>query len=226
VPSGETNAGFGVGKLSSLAAAERMLEQNQREGGGRTQVRLGDLYVWRYAGLRPRPHLAGTGYLLPITGGAVLMVCHASKDEARVRLAECDRAATTLFVRGEQPRRLSSVDRSRERLIRVITALSSSRADGRQRLAAAELAPGQVRAGTSLQLSYQRAARSVERIPALENGRSLGDLSAALHAAAAAYVRLAGAATRHSRMAYREASRAVAGEEEALRRALARVSAA
>jgi hypothetical protein len=225
-PPGETKTGLVVGKIRSQAAAERMLEWAQSGDGARTQVRLGKLYAWRYAGLRPRPGVTGTGYLLPITGGAVLMVCHSSKDEARVRLAECGRAATTLVVRGERPRRLSSVDRSRQRLIRVITALRPSRADGRQRLAAAELAPGQVRAATSLQLSHQRAARSVERIPPLENGRSLGDLSAALHAAAAAYGRLSGAATRHSRMAYREAIRAVAGEEEALRRALARVSAA
>jgi serine/threonine protein kinase len=103
VPSGETNAGFVVGKLSPQAAAERMLEQVQSERGGRTQVRLGALYAWRYAGLQPRPHVAGTGYLVPITGGAVLMLCHASKDEARVRLAECDRAATTLVVRGARP---------------------------------------------------------------------------------------------------------------------------
>jgi protein kinase-like protein len=225
-PPGEAKTGLVVGKIRSQAAAERMLEWAQSGDGARTQVRLGKLYAWRYAGLRPRPGVTGTGYLLPITGGAVLMVCHASKDEARVRLAECGRAATTLVVRGERPRRLSSVDRSRQRLIRVITALSPSRADGRQRLAAAELAPGQVRAATSLQLSRQRAARSVERVRPLEHGRSLGDVSTALHAAAAAYGRLAGAATTHSRMAYREASRAVAREEEALRRALARVSAA
>jgi hypothetical protein len=108
----------------------------------------------------------------------------------------------------------------------VIAALRSSRSDGLRRLAVAEVALGQVRAATSLQLSHQRAARSVEHISALENGRSLGDVSTALHAAAAAYGRVAGAATRHSRFAYREASRAVAREEEALRRVLARVSAA
>jgi hypothetical protein len=228
-PPGEAKTGLVVGKIRSQAATERMLEWAQSGDGARTQVRLGKLYAWRYAGLRPRQGVTGTGYLLPITGGAVLMVCHASEDEARVRLAECGRAATTLVVRGERPRRLSSVDRSRERLIRVITALSLSRADGRQRLAVAELAPGQVRAATSLQLSHQQAARSVERSRPLENGRSHGDVGTALYGAAATYGRLAGAAltaTTHSRMPYREASHAVAREEEALRRALARVSAA
>jgi Protein kinase domain len=100
-PPEDTKAGFVVGKLRSEAAAERMLEGAQRGDSGPTEVRLGKLDAWRYAGLRPRPQLAGTGYLLPTTGGAVVMVCHASREAARIRLAECDRAATTLVVRGE-----------------------------------------------------------------------------------------------------------------------------
>jgi len=225
-PPGKTEAGFVVGKLSPQGAAERMLERVQSEGGERTQVRLGELYAWRYAGLRPRPHLAGRGYVLPITSGAVLMLCHASKREARVRLAECDRAATTLVVRGARPHRLSSVDRSRERLIRVFATLRSSRAEGLQRLAAAHLAPGQVGPATSLERGYQRAAFSVERLSRLENGGSLRGLSTTLRAAATAYGRLARAATTGSRLAYREAGRAVTRKEDALRRELARVTAA
>jgi hypothetical protein len=102
-PPEDTKAGFVVGKLGSETAGERVLEGAQGGGGRRTEVRLGKLDAWRYAGLRPRPQLAGTGYLLPTTGGAVVMVCHASKDDARTRLAECDRAATTLVVRDERP---------------------------------------------------------------------------------------------------------------------------
>jgi hypothetical protein len=225
VPSGETKAGFVVGKLSSQATAERVLERVQREGDGRTQVRLGGLYAWRYAGLRPRPQLVGIGYVVPTTGGAVLLMCHASMEEARVRLAECGRAATTLVVRGDRPRQLSAVDRSRERLIRMIGTLGSSRSEGRRRLAAADLAPGQVRAATSLKRTYQRAARSLDHMPALENGDSLGSLSAASRAAAAAYGRLARAATRSRPSGYRKASHAVVREEAAVRRELARVSA-
>ena len=219
-PSGETEAGFVVGELRPQAAAERMLERVQREDGGRTQVRLGAYYAWRYAGLRPRPHLAGTGYLLPITGGAVLMFCHASRDEARVRLAECERAASTLVVRGERPRRLSSVDPSRMRLIRVLAALRSSRSDGLRRLTAAQLAPGQVRAATSLERSHQRAARSLQRISRPGDASSLPSLTAALRAAADAYGRLARAATTRRRSAYREARHVVVREEEAVRREL------
>jgi hypothetical protein len=51
VPSGETRAGFVVGKLSPQTAAERMLERAQSESAGRTQVRLGALYAWRYSEL-------------------------------------------------------------------------------------------------------------------------------------------------------------------------------
>jgi hypothetical protein len=222
VPSEEPTSGFVAGKVGSQAAAARVLEAVQREGVGRTPVRLGRLYAWRYAGLRPRPHLVGTGYVVPSAGGAVLVTCHASRDDARVRLAECGRAASTLVVGGGRPRRLSYLDRSRQRLIRVIAALRSSRSEGRRRLATADLAPGQVRVATSLRRSYQRAARSLDHLPALQNGSSLQGLSTALDAAAAAYGRLAGAATRSSRYAYREASRAVAREEEAVRRELAR----
>jgi hypothetical protein len=223
VPSGEAGAGFLAGKLSSLAAAERILDRVQREGDGRTQVRLGRLDAWQYAGLRPRPHVVGTGYLVPTTGGAVLGICLASANEAPVRLAECERAATTLVVRGERPRPLSSADRSNERVIRVMATLRASRAEGRRRLEKAKLARGQARAATSLQRSHQRAAVSLERISALENGTSLGNLSAAVRAAAAAYGRLAHAASVSNRPAYREASHAVVREDEALRRELAHV---
>jgi hypothetical protein len=223
VPSGEAGAGFLAGKLSSLAAAERILDRVQRESDGRTQVRLGRLDAWQYAGLRPRPHVVGTGYVVPTTGGAVLGICLASANEAPVRLAECKRAATTLVVRRERPRTLSSADRSNERVVRVMATLRASRAEGRRRLEQAELARGQARAATSLQLSHQRAAVSLERISALENGNSLGNLSAAVRAAAAAYGRLAHAASVSNRSAYREASHAVVHEEEALRRELAHV---
>jgi hypothetical protein len=225
-PPEDPKSRFIVAKLSSQAAAERILEGVQTGGDGRTPVQLGGLHAWRYTGLRPRQHLVGTGYLVPTAAGAVLVLCRSSKDEAGIRLAECGRAASTLVVRGERPVRLSSVDQSRKRLIRAIAALRASRSEGRQRLVAAELATDQARAATSLQRSHQRAARSVDAIAVLENGRSLGDLSAALRAAAAAYSRLARAATISSPFAYREASRAVVHEEESVSRELARASSA
>jgi serine/threonine protein kinase len=225
VPSGETKAGFVVGTLGSQTAAERMFEGVQHAGERRTHVRLGGLLGWRYAGLQPGPRLVGAGYLLPLTNGAVVMLCHASKGEGRARLAECARAATTIVVGGERLRELTSVDRSREQLIGAIATLRSSRSEGRERLAAADLAPGQIRAAIALKVSHQRAARSVEQISPLENGHSLEDMATALRAAAAAYDRLAGAVATGSRPAYREARRAVAREEEAFRRELVRVSA-
>jgi hypothetical protein len=183
---------------------------------------LGALNAWQYTGLRPRPHVVGTGYLVPTTGGAVLGICHASTSEAPIRLAECKRAATTLAIRGERPRPLASADGSNERLSRVIATLRASRSQGRRRLEAAELGRGQARAATSLQLSHERAARSLDHISALENGHSPQDLRAALRDAAAAYGRLAHAASVSNRSAYRNARDAVVREEEVLRRELAR----
>jgi serine/threonine protein kinase len=224
VPSGETNAGFVVGTLSSQAGATRMFEGVQQAGEGRTQVRLGGLLGWRYAGLQPGRGLVGTGFLVPTTSGAVVMLCHASRYEG-ARLDECARAATTIVVGGEPPRQLPMVDRSREQLSGVIATLRSSRSKDRERLAAADLAPGQIRAAISLKVSHQRAARSLERISPLQNGQSLKDMATALRAVGAAYGRLAVAAATGSRSAYREARRAVAREEGAFRRELARVSA-
>jgi Protein kinase domain len=107
-PVEETRAGLAAGKLGSQAAAERMLEGAQAQDGRRVQVRLGDLDAWRYGGLRPRADLVGTGYLVPTARGAVVVVCHAPRD-ATGRLGECERAATTLEVGGEQPSPLSPV---------------------------------------------------------------------------------------------------------------------
>jgi hypothetical protein len=224
-PAGTGGAGFIAGKVSSLTAAEQILERLQRDGDGRTQVRLGALSAWQYAGLRPRPKVVGTGYLVPTAGGAVVGICHAARDEAPVRLSECRRAATTLAIRGERPLPLSSADRSNERMLRTIGALRASRAAGRRRLEGAELARGQIRAAKSLRQSHERAARSLDRISALENGYSLGDLSATVRQLAVAYGGLADAARTTSRSEYREARAAVARGEAALRRELERIGA-
>jgi hypothetical protein len=224
-PPGESRSGLVAGKTGSQAAAERMLEGAQTQDGGRTQVWLGNLDAWRYAGLQPRPHLVGTGYLVPTAGGAVVVICHTHEDN-RAFLAECDRVGSTLVVSGEGVRPRSLADGSGEHLAQVIATLRSSRSEALGRLGAADLAAGQVRAATSLQRGHQRAAQSVDRISPLANGRSLPQLSAALRAASAAYGRLAAAAKESSGTSYREASQAVAREEDALRRELARATGA
>jgi hypothetical protein len=215
-----------VVRLSSLAAAEQMLGELQTASEGRTHVQLGGLDAWQYAGLRPRPHVVATGYLIPTTGGAVLGMCHASTDDAPIRLAECKRAATTLVVRGERPRPLPSADQSNERVARVIAALRASRAVGRRRLKAAELGGGQARAASSLKRSHERAARTLDRISALENGYALENLSAAVRNVGVAYGRLAHAATIGNPSVYGEATHAVVREEDVLRRELARTGGA
>jgi Protein kinase domain len=113
-PTEESKAGLVAGKLDSEAAAERIMQAHQGDGQGRIPVRLGSLYAWRYAGLRPRPHLVGSGYVVPTTAGAVVFICHAARNEAPMRLDECERAATTLTIRGERPRPLSALSRSEE----------------------------------------------------------------------------------------------------------------
>ncbi|MBD0282201.1 MAG: protein kinase [Thermoleophilaceae bacterium] len=225
-PSEHSKAGLVVGSVGSEAAAERLMEAQQRDGQGRTPVRLGSLYAWRYAGLRPRPHLMGAAYVVPTTAGAVLLVCHASRNEAGVRLDECGRAATTLRIRGERPRPLSGLGRWKERLIDVIATLRLSRSEAQRRLAAADRPRGQARAATALKVSYLRAAGSLEGLPPLESGRRLDGVSGALRDAAAACGRLAAAAESGRRSAYREASHDLVLQEEEVRRELARASGA
>jgi hypothetical protein len=225
-PSEQSKAGLVVGKVGSQATAERLMEAQQADGEGRTPVRLGSLYAWRYAGLRPRPHLVGSGYVVPTAQGAVLLICHASRKEAGVRLDECDRAATTLSIDGERARPLSGLGRSKDRLIEVMGTLRSNRSEAQRRFARADRPRGQARAATALKISYLRAARSLEGLRPLENGRRLDGVSGALRDTAAAYGRLAGAAESGRRSAYREASHDLILHEEQVRRELARASGA
>jgi hypothetical protein len=225
-PSKESPAGLVVAKLSSLGVAERMLDDLQGDRHGRTPVRLGSRYAWQYAELRPRPHLVGSGYAVPTADGAVVFTCHAARDESRLRLAQCDRAATTLVIQGEGSPPLSALSQSKERLVRAMATLRSSRSEGLGRLAAADQPRGQVRAAAALQRDYSHAARSLDGLPPLENGRSLDGVSAALRDAAAAYGNLADAAESDSRSAYREAGQEVILKEDDLRRELARASGA
>ena len=225
-PSKESTAGLVVAKLSSLGVAQRMLDDLQGDRHGGTPVRLGNRYAWRYAELRPRPQLVGSGYAVPTADGAVVFICHAARSEARVRLAECDRAASTLVIRGEGSRPLSALSPSEERLVRAMATLRSSRSEGRARLAAADQPRGQAGAAAALQRDYSHAARSLDGLPPLENGRSLDGVSTALRDAAAAYGSLADAAESDSRSAYREAGQEVILREDDLRRELARASGA
>jgi hypothetical protein len=223
-PSGGTSGGFVVGTVSSQAAAERLLERTQ-SGPNRVEVRLGGAYAWRYAGLRPRPDLVGVGYLMPVGSGAVVMLCHAAEAAAGAasRLAECGRAATTLAIRGARPYRVPLVDRFARELAGVVATLRASRSADLRRLLAADRAFGQARAAASLDRSHDRAARTIERIS--DGAGSVAGLTAALRSTADAYGRLGHAAETRSRSGYRDARRAVARADDAVRRELARASA-
>jgi hypothetical protein len=111
-----------------------------------------------------------------------------------VRHDERERAATSLTIRAERLSPFSGLSRSEGRLIAVIGTVRSSRSDARRRLAVADPPQDQVRAATALKLSYLRAVRSLDGLPALENGRRLGGVSGAIRDAGAAYGRLSDAA--------------------------------
>jgi hypothetical protein len=221
-PAGKATAGLVIGKLGSEAAAERTIARSESDG---EQVQLGDLYALRYQGLRPRPGLTGTGYVVPIHDGAVLVLCHASP-RARTQLAECEAAAATLVVRGAQQRGPLEVHGWKDRLAGVMTELRARRNEGRRRLANAERPAGQTLAAGALERSHDRAARSVDRIASLENKPSLMNLAAALSATADAYARLAAASEGSKAAAYDDARNDVVSREKAVEAELARLGAA
>jgi hypothetical protein len=220
-PPDETRAGLVIGKLDSAAAAERIIGRSEGEA---TQVQLGDLYALRHQGLRPRPQLTGTGYVVPTGDGAVLILCH-SPAGARAQLAACEAAAGTLVVRGAEQRGPLKVEGWEDRLAVVIAELRARREEARRRLAKAERPAGQALAAGALERSHERAAAGVERVAGLESTPSLAGLSGALAATADAYGRLANAAEESNRAAYRRAREAVVTQEKAVRAELDKLGA-
>jgi hypothetical protein len=146
-PFGETGVGLVAGEVPDLTAIDRRF----RADGKRTEVRLGRLQAWRYAGLRPRKGLAATPYLAPTTGAPLLVVCHARVRTARARLRECEDIASTIVLKEEEPASLVRVDRHEQQVASVLGNLRRERVQGRQRLAEVKLASDQVRVARLLE---------------------------------------------------------------------------
>ena len=166
-PFGEAGAGLVVGRVSDMAALDRRF----RAEAERTEVRLGRLHAWQYAGLHPRKDLAATAYLAPTTAAPLLMICHSGRRHAHLRLAQCEDIASTIALREGQPASVARLGRHEEQLDVVMTNLRRERLQGRRRLAAAELASGQARVARWLERAYLEAAEGVEKSGAPEGTR-------------------------------------------------------
>ena len=217
-PAGDESSGLVVGRVADAAALDGRLRQASAAASARGDVRLGELQAWRYEGLAPRPDRVATAYLAPTSGGTLLIRCHARPQDAATRLAECERMAATIALRGERPLPLSTIDSRDEDLAAAMTSLSRDRDAGRRRLARAELARGQADVGRDLERAYDRAAQRVGEILTTNATASYQELAGALTATADAYGRLAKAAEDTDRSRYRKAIAAVREREQAVLR--------
>jgi hypothetical protein len=208
--------GFGLttGRVADAATVERLLGTPRSRPIG---TRLGRLEAWRFSGLRPRPNLIAKSYLVPTTGGPVLVVCSAPRQDASDRLSECEGIASTIALRGERPVALSTMNARQERLGLVMSSLRHHRLAARRRLARAQLSWVQASAAREAERSYLRAARGLER-SSLPGIAPPDEVVRSLRAAADAYGRLARAAARGDSARYRAATGAVIESEAAVRR--------
>ena len=226
-PSDGSVAGLAAATIRSRAVLERVFAAAGGENVRREAVRLGPLDAWRYDGLRPGPRQGATAYLAATSEGTVLLVCYARAPHAftgRARLRECNAATASVALKEGQPLPLASVDGADVRLQRAVETLDSRRARALRRLEAADLARGQVRAARALGWSYGRATAALQRPSPLDPDRSYEDLTGSLRQAGDAYGRLARAARRSNRRAYRDLARDVARRERAVSRELARLN--
>jgi hypothetical protein len=215
-PADEHGVGIVGGRVENPVAAARHLGI---EGGAPPAgARLGGLETWRYARLRPRPNLVATGYLAPTTGDPLVVICSAQVRDAAAHLAECERIASTITLRGESGVPLSAIEAREKRFQRAMTSLVRYRVAARRRLARERLAAGQADAARGLERIYRRAATDLAGMTSGAGRAAHAALARALGATADAYGRLARAAAAVDRSRYRAATEVVRESEAAVMR--------
>jgi hypothetical protein len=217
-PFGEGGAGMVVGRVPDVLSLDRRFSAQVEGEGLRTKMRLGRLKAWRYAGLEPRPGLVATSYLTPTSGGALLVICHAARRHARVRLSECEDIASSIALRHERPASLAPVERYGEKVGAVMASLRRERGRAREQLAKAVLADDQAAAARELEGTYRDAAKSLEGVEAPAGTKPVSGLVKSMRTTATAYGQLAQAAGQADADGYRMAREAVIDGEAAVRR--------
>jgi hypothetical protein len=217
-PLGEGGAGLVVARVPDIVTLDERFRAGLAAPGGRTEVRLGRLEAWRYAGLRAKGGRVATAYLAPTTGDPLLFICHARRSDPRARLAECEDIASTVALRGDRPASLAAVTRHQEQVVSVMAGLRRERLRGRRQLAGVELAADQAEAAMYLERTYKEAAAQLARGEPPAGTTDLDDLVGSLRLTASAYGELADAAADADKVGYRAASEAVLDGEEAVRR--------
>jgi hypothetical protein len=181
---------------------------------------LAGMQAWSY-----RPQAVASGQLAqvtvaPTTAGSIAVICVAP-DDAWSGAADCAQDVTAAGLRGATPLVPSPTLAFRRRLVPVVDHLGTRRAELRGRLGAATTRRGQARFATRLARAHTRAATALA--PRAATTGAPGAVVLALTRSARSYGRLAVAALNGRPARYGRARAAVARQDRALTRAIARV---
>jgi hypothetical protein len=191
-------------------------------------VKLGDLDMYRYKGLKPKGYDGSlTLYVAPTTEGVATVACAATAASATTFLPACEGVANGISLTTGNPFPLGADQDYLDKLNATIDDLNTAVKRDASTLRKAKKRAGQAAAATALAADYGKANKS---LAGLEVSPAVADAAAAVRKALAqtqtAYKNLASAASRGKSKAYSAASRQVTAGQKALQNALKQVDAA
>lgn len=187
----------------------------------RELVDLGAFQGYRYSGVTPAGSArAGAVYVLRTSAGAVAVGCIAPPG-ADAFIADCERVASTVGVKGASPVPVAPSASYRQALERTISALAAARVPNRQRLQAAGSGVGQAAAAQRISRAYRAARRSAAGLALPAAPRLHSAIVAALGSAADGYGQLAAAARRADQPGWDSGRALVLSSERELEQRLA-----
>ena len=172
-------------------------------------VQLGALEVWRHSA----PGAAV--YTTPTSEGTLVVTCRASASVGPGPLRECERAASTLRLRGGRGLPLTAALEDSERLRAAVAALGAQRDRARTRLGRASTPRGQRLLAQDLARIHSRAATALDGLAEADS------VKASVRRAADAYSSLAASAGSGSAGRWERASERVRRSEAVLAQAIA-----
>jgi len=176
--------GLVAGLARDRGRLRRLVDGISTQGVVRRADRLGDLEVWRWAGVRLRGGRPATLFVGYTTRGPLVATCTpalgASSDA-------CGASLRTLRLVGARPVPLRAVGLVESRVHSTLHTLAAERIRSRHQLATATYAEDQARAATSLANSFGFASQRLASTPAPRGTTDLSGLATHLDQTAAAY---------------------------------------
>jgi hypothetical protein len=208
-PLNRSDEGLSARSESNVSLQARMVDRPLELQEGYKAVRLGSFQVWRHAA----PGAAD--YTTSTSEGTLVVTCRAPTSGGPGLLRECERAASTLRLRGARALPLVAALEDSERLRAAVAAVGAERDRARTRLSHASTPRGQRRLARDLARIHTRAAT------ALDGAAEADSIKAAALGAADAYSSLAASAGSGSARRWDTASERVRRRETVLAKAIA-----